>query len=175
MAASKIGQEGMINKAIERSLGRVINPMSEQFFTGMSHRTWEFIHKIVPESKDEAAEVNKLIDHFKLAASAVIPKGLQFHLLWPLLWTVKFMLPSGDGDRGKDTENVYLPKLNTCAVTQVQPNYSGAGAWARHTDGSPVEIDLTISLTELTIPTAANFVKAEPEISGGISATYGGK
>ena len=63
----------------------------------------------------------------------------------------------GGLDKNSDNPNPYLPTLNRCAITQIATNFSGAGAWASHADGSPVEIDLTLSLTELVIPTAANF------------------
>ena len=50
VALAKFGGTGAIQKTNERRSGRVINPVSEQFFTGMSHRTWEFMHKIVAET-----------------------------------------------------------------------------------------------------------------------------
>lgn len=156
------GGDGAIRKVTERRRGRILNPVSEQFFTGMSHRTWEFMHKLVPESKSEAEQLDEIINRIKSASSALID-GQDMFLNYPLMWDVKFMTKlSSDENKlsdneGSDGVNPYLPQINTCAITQVSTNYSGAGAWARHSDGSPVEIDLTLSLTELTIPTSANF------------------
>ena len=160
------GGDGAVKKVMERRRGRVLNPVSEQFFTGMSHRTWEFIHKVVPESAVQAKRLDKIINRFKSASSAHVDEQVMF-LNYPLMLDVKFMKGIGSTDTGDrsnmkaDTENSYLPKLNTCAVTQIATNYTGAGAWARHADGAPVEVDLTISLTELVIPTAANFEGVE--------------
>jgi len=160
---AKFGGAGAIQKTNERRSGRVVNPVSEQFFTGMSHRTWEFMHKIVAETSDEADVINKLISNFKAATSVRVGKQPSF-LEYPLIWDVAFMMPPIQGaTTNSDMENPHLPKLNKCAVTQIATNFSGAGTWARHVDGAPVEIDLTVSLTELTIPTTANFTGTEKD------------
>ncbi len=161
MVAGAFGGGGVGQRTIERRRGRIVNPVSEQFFTGMSHRTWEFVHKLVAESHEEAIRLDRIINIFKSASSAKLGGG-DYFLNYPLHWDVRFMMGSeGKGKMEKtnfaDKDNPYLPKLNTCAITQIATNFSGAGAWASHIDGSPVEIDLTLSLTELVIPTAANF------------------
>lgn len=162
-ALGTFGGDGSIRKVTERRRGRILNPVSEQFFTGMTHRTWEFVHKLVPESSKEAERLDDMINRFKSASSATLARNQPMFLNYPLFWDVKFMRGIGEKwdlrtqTHDADTPNPYLPDLNTCAITQIATNYSGAGSWARHSDGSPVEIDLTISLTELVIPTAANF------------------
>ena len=155
LVVGKFGGGGAIQKNRERTSGRVLNPVAAQFFSGMSHRTWEFMHKLVAESEKEATEINNLVNAIKIGSSVERKEAQPMFLKWPLVWDVKFMMPGGDN--GKDRVNSHLPQLNKCAVTQVATNYSGAGSWARHVDGAPVEIDITISLTELTIPTAGNF------------------
>ena len=160
MVTGAFGGGGVGQRTIERRRGRIVNPVSEQFFTGMSHRTWEFVHKLVAESHEEAIRLDRIINIFKSASSAKLGSEHYF-LNYPLHWDVRFMMGFGgqseEANQKTDKDNPYLPKLNTCAITQIATNFSGAGAWASHIDGSPVEIDLTLSLTELVIPTAANF------------------
>jgi hypothetical protein len=155
------GGGGVGQRTVERRRGRIVNPVSEQFFTGMSHRTWEFVHKLVAESHEEAIRLDRIINIFKSASSAKLDGHQNYFLNYPLHWDIKFMMGFGGQSEGAnqqtDKSNPYLPKLNSCAITQIATNFSGAGAWASHVDGSPVEIDLTLSLTELVIPTAANF------------------
>jgi hypothetical protein len=170
------GGDGIIQKNIERSTGRVVNPVSEQFFTGMSHRTWEFMHKLVAESPADAKRIDEIINRIKSSSSASMTENDPYFLNYPLIWNVQFMMGIETGaGLGSDKPNHFLPKLNPCAVTQVATNFSGAGAWARHEDGAPVEIDLTVSLTELVIPTAANFGgKKDPDGKKlGVERTYG--
>ena len=43
-----------------------------------------------------------------------------------------------------------LPKISTCALTQVRVNYSGGlEQWATYEDGMPISVSLTLAFTEL--------------------------
>jgi hypothetical protein len=46
--------------------------------------------------------------------------------------------------------NPNLPRISTCALTQVRVNYSGGlEQWATYEDGMPIQVQMTLSFTEL--------------------------
>ena len=161
------GAGGVLQRVTQRTTGQIFNPTSEQFFSGMSHRTFEFTHKLVAETKEESENIRKIVNGIKRGTSTSVSnspgkdRDISQQKL-PMLWDVKFLT----NNRGGVDENPYLPKISKCAITQVTTNYTGAGTWARHEDGAPVEIDLTIAMVELITPTARNF----DEKDGGFSS-----
>ena len=51
----------------------------------------------------------------------------------------------------KAAENNRLFKVGDCVLQNVNVDYAGAGSWATHNDGSPVQIKLSLRFKETII------------------------
>lgn len=45
--------------------------------------------------------------------------------------------------------NKFLPQYKTCAITNVNINFTADGTYAAYADGAPVSIELSVSFNEL--------------------------
>lgn len=121
---------------------QISNPYIEVLFNGVQNRTFSFTFKMVPKSAREAIEVKKIIDELKFHRAPEVKYSNQNNYwLFPSTFDIKFI------NRG--SENPWLFKISTCALTNVEIDYITEGAWVTHTDGSPFGYSMTLHFTEL--------------------------
>lgn len=118
------------------------NPYTEVIFNGVSNRTFSFTFKMIPKNKKEQAMIKRIIDEFVFhRAPEVKYQNQNNYMVNPSEVDVKYLW--------KNSENHWMHKISTCAITDVTVNYSPEGQFMAHADGSPFATELTISLTEL--------------------------
>ena len=142
-----------IIKATMRRAGATFNPFNERFFDGVSYRVYSFEHKFLPESPKETAVVFNIIRRFQFFSLPDYAVNKNF-LTYPSLWRIGFF--QEDSNR-----NQFLPILDDCVVTLVGVVFGGGGTWAELKAGEPVEVTLSLQVTETTIPTKSRMLNEE--------------
>jgi hypothetical protein len=151
--------------------GRAVNPQNEQILDGVPFRSWDFTYDFYPRSQDEAKNVLKIIETFRMAmlpdtysdvsilgGEEVIrpednPNANFFN--YPNIFDIYF-----DGPMGNKVDG-FLPAV--CSNAQV--DYTGGQKFSTFEDGMPVHIQLTLQFLEIKILTQGNYqaIKAESQ------------
>jgi hypothetical protein len=120
-----------------------VNPKTEVLFKGVGYRSFSWTYSFYPTTIKEAEIVHNIVKQFRFAAHPDFTNDSQFIYVWPSDVDVVFY-HSG-------TENKYLPKLPSLAITQITANYSPDQIFSTLADvpGSPVGMSFTIQLKEL--------------------------
>lgn len=129
-----------------KSVGKAINPHVEMLFKQTQNRQFSFIFHFVPRSQKESVAINKIIKTFKTFAAPEVSNEAGG----------RYFIPPGQFDIAfyfMQAENQSIARISTCALTNIQVNYSGAGTWTTFNDGSPLKIDLELTFTEMDIIT----------------------
>ena len=137
-----------LNQALGSVTGTILNPNVELLYEAPKLRTFSLKFKLVPRTSKEANDIKQICNSFKKAmlpsfgGSAIFGaiKEASNLLTIPDLCQVSFM-------KGGNF-HPYLPKYKLCGITDVNINYTAAGAYATLKDGSPVATELTISFVE---------------------------
>ena len=127
--------------------GYAMNPQLQVLFRGIGFRQFQFDFVLTPYSQEEADTIKKIIEKFKMAAAPEIkPNGAFSQGLFmtvPDYFDIQFLY--------KGVENRNVHRIGESVLTNVNVDYAGAGTWATHNDGSPVQIKLTLQFIETVI------------------------
>lgn len=137
-----------LNQVLGSVTGTILNPNVELLYEAPKLRTFSLKFKLVPRTPKEATDILQICNSFKKAmlpsfgGSAIFGqiKEASNLLTIPDLCQVSFM-------KGGNF-HPYLPKYKLCGITDVNINYTAAGAYATLRDGSPVATELTVSFLE---------------------------
>lgn len=141
VVADKLGGEAGKNLALAAQ-GYAINPQEEMLYGGTSFRSFMFEFTMTPRNIQEAQSIRDIIKRLKYHASPQFGANQGRWVIPPSMFDISFMF---NGSR-----NTNLPKISTCALTQVRVNYSGGlEQWATYEDGMPISVQLALSFTEL--------------------------
>lgn len=137
-----------LNQALGTVTGTIINPNVELAYEAPKLRTFNLRFKLVPRSKKEAQQIKQICNRFKKAMLPSFGGQAIFGALGeaPNLLTIPDLCQVSFMKGGSLHE--YLPKYKLCGITDVNINYTAAGAYATLPDGSPVATELTISFLE---------------------------
>jgi hypothetical protein len=136
------------NQAIGSVTGTIINPNVELLYEAPKLRNFSLKFKLVPRSDTEADIIRNICNTFKKSMLPSFGGSAIFGLVEapnlisiPNLCQVNFMT--------KNNFNEYLPKYKLCGITDVNINYTAAGAYSTVGDkGSPTATELTVSFLE---------------------------
>jgi hypothetical protein len=172
---SKFGLGGSgVTDVLLQNQGYAINPQLQMIFRGMDFRQFQLSFMFTPASKAEASTVNKIIGEFKyhFSPDLITPQNAVSGMFFvpPSIFNLQFMF---DTD-----ENEYLPRYGDCILKDIDINYAPNG-FAAHTDGSPVQIQLTLTFQEIEIVTKAKIqagynASSSSPIGSGTSGTITG-
>ena len=125
----------------------IVNPNIRALFRGVALREFTFQFKMIAESAQEAATVQRIIKHFRSEmypdvynlpiGSTGVSADLGFK--FPNVFQITFNY--------KNSENLKLPRLQYCYLRNVSHTINPTGSGFRR-DGQPNEIDLTLSFVE---------------------------
>lgn len=144
--ASKILNSG-ISAASETSRGEIKNPYKQQLFRSVEYRNFSFNFNFLPDSIEEAREIQKLI---LLLRETMLPTRSDnaFYLVYPAEYTLTYMY--------KNSTNTNVPGIGTCVLTDVGVRYGGNDfVTFKNSSGRPVEIGMSLSFKEI-VPLTAN-------------------
>jgi hypothetical protein len=127
--------------------GYAMNPQLQVLFRGIGFRQFQFDFVLTPYSQEEADTIKSIIEKFKMASAPEITTNGVFNqglfMKIPDVFDIQFLY--------KGAENTNVHKIGESVLTNVNVDYAGAGTWATHNDGSPVQIKLTLQFTETVI------------------------
>jgi Tail-tube assembly protein len=134
------------NKAAQYALqsqGIAINPNMQVLFDGIDFRQYQLAFTFTPYSRQEANDINKIISIFKQhAMPRAANGGLGMFYVPPSTFNLDFLF------NGQVNEKIH--KVTESVITSIDVNYSPNG-WSAHSDGSPVQIQLTLQFKEIDI------------------------
>lgn len=118
------------------------NPYMEVLFKGITNREFTFTFKMIPRNKPEQEIIKRIVHEFKFHRAPEFKNdGNNAYMIFPSEFDIQFI--------HKDSENPWLFKISTCALTNVTINYSPDGNYSSHSDGAPFATELTLSFMEL--------------------------
>ena len=137
--AGKFGPQG-IQTAVSVANQVSVNPNTRAVFNAVNLRAFSFTFKMIPNSAQEAQEIQKIVKHFR---SALYPEildvgGLPLGYKFPPLFRITFK------HRGSEAK---IPRLELCYLRGIQSTYNPTGQ-AFYRDGQPNEIDMTLQFQE---------------------------
>ena len=127
--------------------GYSVNPQLQILYKGVDMRQFQLTFNFTPKSRSESETVRQIIHTFKYYASPSLTSGggannQAMFLVPPAIFNVQFM--------HNGTENLHLPKYADCVLANIDVNHAPNG-FAAHTDGSPIQTQLTLQFHEIEI------------------------
>ena len=145
-AAIEIALPGF-GAAIDKGLGRSINPNAELVFKNVPFRSFSFPFEFAPKNEQEKEDVQKILSMFKF--HMMPEKGGEGYLTAPAQFQITYMY--------RDGANMYIPKISRCALTDMSIDYSPEGVFttfkADDKGAAPVLTKMDLSFTEMEIMT----------------------
>ena len=142
-----VGDEAILREAgTQVGLGYAENPQLEILYNTPQFREFTFEFKMLPRTQKEADEIRRIVHTFKYHAS---PEFLQGG-------AGRFAIPPSYVDvyfKYRNEENERLPmKISTCVISAIDLDMgSTTNQFVTFSDGSPLEIVMTLRLRELEI------------------------
>lgn len=141
----------------------ILNPNTNTTFSGNSVRSFTFAFKMIARSESEAKEIQKIHQTFRKYTYADSNGNQQnLTLRYPPVWRIRFL-------DGQKNENKYIPKIYSCYLQGVQSSFNST-APVFHTDGSPLEVDVSISFQETRALTRFDIETLGSDANRGIGA-----
>lgn len=168
-AASNVAH--LMNIAASKN-GFLMNPFQQTFFNHVTFRTIDFNWVLSAKTPEDSDYINQITNTFKYLALPDFPAFSGFIMAYPSEFDITFkfkhfnseaaskarsMLQQNSesvGGKGLDTSSEYITNtklfsLDRCVITNVNMNYSPAGAYSNFADGAPVEIGFQLSFQEI--------------------------
>jgi hypothetical protein len=120
------------------------NPFREVFFEGIDYRKFNFRYKFMPRTRKESEAVLKIITTFKQHMHPEVASNGYFYV-YPSEFEISYCY-------GRNQYNKYFNKIGQCALTDMSVEYGGE-QFSTFNNGSPTEINLTLSFRELELVT----------------------
>lgn len=139
--AAKFVPSSGFQTAVSLGVQRTLNPNTRALFKGVNLREFTFTFKMIANSRSEAAEVEKIVHHFRREAypESIDIQGFPVGFKFPNTFSIQFT------HRGQESR---LPRIERCFLRNVQTSYNSTGA-AYHSDGQPNEVDITLNFVEI--------------------------
>lgn len=125
--------------------GLAPNPKKEQVFKGVNFRTFSFDYKFFPRNWNEGQNVRNIIEQFKYHMHPEFKDNNNFVYIYPSEFDIFYYQ---DGQ-----ENLNLHRHTSCVLTDMSINYTPNGMFNTFADGSPTQIDVTLTFRELALLT----------------------
>ena len=154
--ANAIQGNNLLRAAFATATGQVVNPMLEMLYTSPELRSFKFDFMFYPRSQQEAREVLDIINQLTFHQAPELNLNSQsFFLLPPSEFDIKFYC---NGE-----ENINIPKISTCVLTNIDVDYAPNG-WSAYEmngkdtpeyggTGMPVGIRMSLDFRETEIVT----------------------
>ena len=132
-----------VSSALSASSGTALNPFKETVFESVDFRSFAFKYKFFPKNKKESDDVYNIINTFKFHMHPEMSEGKLF-FIYPSEFNISYYFGS--------EENGYFHKFATCVLENMDVSYGGE-QFSSFRDGSPTEINMSLTFRELEILT----------------------
>jgi Tail-tube assembly protein len=129
------------------------NPRKEQVFKGVDYRRFQFEYQFAPRDEKEAAEVLKIINLFKYHMHPEFKDASNFIYIYPSEFDIEYCFGNGPNEK--------LHRISSCVLTELNINYSPNGVFSTFPDGTPTQINIQMSFTELELLTKERIKKGD--------------
>ena len=147
IAAGHVVGKTDVAKKVMQNFGLSINPNFELFFEGVQPRTFTFDFKMSPRNQAESDAIQAIVRTFKTyAAPEETQDSKGFFWDYPCYFQIEYW----------NAEKLH--RLKPAALQSIQINYTGTGTNHTFYDGSPVQVDLTLTFTEASLVTRKDVV-----------------
>jgi hypothetical protein len=138
--------------------GTIQNPFQEVLYKGVKNRDHTFEFKFTPRNNYESRVVSEIFRRLKFHMHPEFKyrKNDSSYFLYPSTFDITFMKI----EEGEAKRNVWLHRVNTCALVGCTDNPS-VGGYAVHPDHSSVARSLSLSFQELAPLRKTDFESAE--------------
>lgn len=138
-----VGAEGLAPGAQKKAIeaGVALNPNTTLQFDNIQLRSFSFEFKMVSESAEEAQQIFLIENLFR---KALYPTRQGALLKYPPTFKIQFL----HGDQ----VNSFMPTIMESFLVNLSTTYN-AGSNMYHADGSPSEVDISMTFQETTIVT----------------------
>ena len=130
--------------------GMALNPFREQVFQNVETRTFAFDYKFLPRNADETKAAHKIIEMFKFHMHPELSKGGMFYI-YPSTFDIQYFF--------KGKENPHVNKISECVLSAMKVDYGTQSQMSSFADGSPTEINMSLTFVELEVLTKERIVK----------------
>ena len=130
------------SQVLGRRTGQVLNPNMELLFNGVGLRQFTFNFQFAPRNQKEGQEVKEIIRAIKIGSTPKLDGGAGgVFIRTPDVFQISYKKGSGD--------HPFLNAFKPMALTSMSVDYTGSGTYATYEDGTPVAINMSLSLQEL--------------------------
>ncbi len=147
--ASALPGVGDVRGAIDKSMGRALNPFNEQVFRSVPFREFPFPFEFAPKNRKEMENVHKIIKLLKFHMLPEFSNKTYSAFLSPSEFQITYMYRS--------KMNSYIPLVSRCVLTSMEVDYANEGAFHtfREDDkgAAPVITKVTCNFAETEIMT----------------------
>jgi hypothetical protein len=145
IAAQIALSKGPMAGGLSAATGLAANPRKEQVFKGVDFRTFQFDYQFFPRDVDEANNVLRIIEEFKVHMHPEFKDNNNFLYIYPSEFDISYFQGG--------TENLNLHRHTSCVLTEMNINYTPNGAFTTFPNGMPTQINVTMNFRELGLLT----------------------
>jgi len=146
--AELAGAEG-VEALTKKAFGNADNPYMEVLFDSMNLRTFTYNFNFAPKSKEEAYEVQRIIQLFRFHMAPELRPGVNRYLGLPSQFDIHYMFLSKSG---QTSENNFYNRIATCVLQDCKVNYTPNGVKSFE-DGGPTATTMSLTFKEIELLT----------------------
>ncbi len=130
--------------------GLAINPQLEMLYSNPQLRQFQFDFVLTAKNSLDSAMIKTIINQLKYYSHPEVPQGTTGrYYIPPSQFEIEFY------SYARDT-NIFLFKTKKCVLRDLTVDYTSPGTFASFSDGSPVQVRLSLQFQEVSILTRAD-------------------
>ena len=141
------------NASLSAASRAAANPRKEQVFKGVDYRRFQFEYQFAPRNPEEAQTALEIIKQFKYHMHPEFKDASNFIYIYPSEFDIEYCFGEG--------QNQKIHKISSCVLTELNVNYSPNGVFSTFPDGTPTQINIQMSFTELELLTKERILKGD--------------
>ena len=147
--ASALPGVGDIRGAIDKSMGRALNPFNEQVFRSVPFREFAFPFVFAPKNRKEMETVQKILKLFRFHMLPEFSNNTKGAFLSPSDFQITYMY--------RNKQNRYIPHISRCVLKNLEVDYATEGQFHTFreddTGAAPITTTMTATFAETEIMT----------------------
>ena len=147
--ASALPGVGDISGAIDKSMGRALNPFNEQVFRSVPFREFAFPFVFAPKNRKEMETVQKILKLFRFHMLPEFSNKTKGAFLSPSEFQITYMY--------RNKQNRYIPHISRCVLKNLEVDYATEGQFHTFreddTGAAPITTTMTATFAETEIMT----------------------
>ena len=128
---------GMLSKLSKTA----VNPVKEQVFKSVDFRMFTFNYTFAPRSSTESQNCLNIIQQFKFHMHPEFKSEDQFLYIYPSEFDISYY--------NNNKQNDKIHHHTSCVLTDLALDYAPQGTYSTFADGTPTQINMTLTFREL--------------------------